>query len=195
MSASTFSTRAKTAADLFVEMLPGLRRRLWSAFAGFRAEQREDALQEALASCFVALAGLWERNRCHVAAPGPLARYAVARWFDGRRIGSPVNNKDVATAYGRRRHGISVMSLGDCQTVVREACLVDARTPVPEMVAFRLDFPNWLRQLPLRNRLVAMALGHGESTQDVARKHRLSCGRVSQLRSELRNSWEEFHGE
>ena len=86
------------------------------------------------------------------------------------------------------------MGLGDCQTAVQEACLVDVRAPVPEQAAFRIDFPKWLRQLSLRNRLVALALGRGESTQDVARQHCLSCGRVSQLRGELRRSWDEFHG-
>ena len=106
-----------------------------------------------------------------------------------------MNSQDVATAYGRRRHGISVMSLGDCQTAIQEACFVDVRAPVPEQAAFRIDFPKWLRQLSLRNRLVAMALGRGESTQDVARQHRLSTSRVSQLRAELRHSWDQFHGE
>jgi len=195
MSASSVANKTTTAAEAFVEMLPRLRRRLWQAFTTFRAEQREDALQETLANCFVTLVRLWERNCAHLAAPGPLARYAIARWFDGRRVGSPMNSGDVATAYGRRRHGTGVLSLGDCEDVVLEACLVDGRSPVPEQAAFRIDFPRWLRQLSPRNRLVTLALGRGESTLDVARRYHLSSGRVSQLRSELRESWAEFHGE
>ena len=195
MSATTLSPHAQSAAGAFVEMLPRLRRRLRRAFTSFRVEQREDAIQEALAHCFLAVASLWKRNRAHLAAPGPLARYAVGRWFDGRRLGSAANSADVTTAYGKRRHGTCVVSLAECQEIVLEACLVDSRTPVAEQAAFRIDFPSWLCRLPPRNRLVAVALGRGESTQHVAREHRLTSGRISQLRGELRESWREFHGE
>jgi len=194
---STFSPlpHAATAGDAFVQMLPGLRRRLRPAFAGFQPEQREDAIQEALANCFTALARLWERNRRHLAAPAALARYAIAQWFDGRRIGSSMNGQDVSSPYGQRRHGLSVASLGDFDAVTQQTVMADRRSPVPEQAAFRIDFPEWLRQLPPRKRQVALALARGESSRNVALLSGLSCARVCGLRQELCQSWREFHGE
>jgi hypothetical protein len=194
MSLSSFPSHA-TVADAFVQMLPGLRRRLWSAFAGFQREQREDALQETLASSFLAFARLWERDRSHLAAPRALAGYAIKRWFDGRRVGCSMNCKDVTSPYARRLHSLRVVNLGDCEAVVREIAFADLRSPVPSIVALRVDFPEWLRQLTPRNREVALALARGQSTREVAQTSGLSCARVSQLRRELHNSWREFHGE
>jgi hypothetical protein len=74
--------------------------------------------------------------------------------------------------------------------------LVDnTRTPVDEQVAFRLDFPAWLNTLSDRDRRVVEDLMQGERTLDVARKHGLSPGRISQLRREFLEGWRRFCGE
>jgi hypothetical protein len=70
-----------------------------------------------------------------------------------------------------------------------------SRTPVPDQVAFRCDFPAWLDRLPRRNRRIAEALSLGHTTGDVAKRFRVSPGRISQLRREMHKSWYEFHGE
>jgi hypothetical protein len=57
------------------------------------------------------------------------------------------------------------------------------------------DFGDWLKSLPRRNRRIAETLALGHRTQDVARKYRVSNGRVSQLRRELAASWRKFVGE
>ena len=67
------------------------------------------------------------------------------------------------------------------------------KEPVPDQAAFRCDFPAWLATHSLRNRRIAEALAVGHSTSEVARRFRVSAGRVSQLRGELRASWLEFH--
>jgi DNA-binding CsgD family transcriptional regulator len=46
-----------------------------------------------------------------------------------------------------------------------------------------------------RNRRIAKTLATGERTDRVARKFKLSKGRISQIRGELRRSWGHFHGE
>lgn len=76
-----------------------------------------------------------------------------------------------------------------------EAVVEDHRTPVPEQVAFRCDFPAWLETLPRRNRPIAEALAVGHTTSAVARRFKVSPGLVFQLRDELRQSWLAFHGE
>ena len=62
-------------------------------------------------------------------------------------------------------------------------------------MAFRCDFPAWLGTLSPRNRRIAQFLALGNRTQDVARKFKVSEGRVSQLRREMAESWKAFVGE
>ena len=76
-----------------------------------------------------------------------------------------------------------------------EAVVEDDRTPIPDQVAFRCDFPVWLKRLSRRNRRIAEALAVGHTTGDVARRFKVSPGRISQLRRLLQQSWQEFQGE
>jgi DNA-binding NarL/FixJ family response regulator len=62
-----------------------------------------------------------------------------------------------------------------------------------EIAAARIDVAAWLRSLAPRNRRIAKTLAMGETTTDVAQKFHLSRPRVSQLRDELKSSWEKFH--
>jgi len=52
-----------------------------------------------------------------------------------------------------------------------------------------------LDSLSSRDRRIAEELATGETTGAVAFKFRVSAGRVSQLRRELKQSWDEFHGQ
>jgi hypothetical protein len=71
----------------------------------------------------------------------------------------------------------------------------DTRTPVPDQASFRIDFPAWLSGLGSRRRAVAESLAASYSTAEVAQEHGISPGRVSQLRRELQEAWEQFHGQ
>jgi len=74
--------------------------------------------------------------------------------------------------------------------------VVDTRlAPVPDIVAFRCDFPAWLNTLSRRDRRIAEFLSLGNRTTDVAKRFNVSAGRVSQLRRELAESWKNFRGE
>lgn len=75
--------------------------------------------------------------------------------------------------------------------------LVENRKTTPgDLAAFRVDFGEWLRtRLPHRERRIAEELAMGEQTGVVAKRHGISPGRVSQLRRELFDSWQEFTGE
>jgi hypothetical protein len=65
-------------------------------------------------------------------------------------------------------------------------------TPVPDQVAFRLDFPRWRRRRTRRDRRIIRELMLGERARDVARKHGLSAARISQKRRELLKDWRRF---
>jgi len=71
----------------------------------------------------------------------------------------------------------------------------NTRSPVPDQVAFRLDFPAWVNTLSDRDRRVVGDLMAGERTLDVAAKYGLSPARVSQLRREFMEGWARFCGE
>ena len=186
------------AAEAFLVMLPRLTAYLTFAFGRFQPEQQEDALQEAQASAFVAFARLCEQGRSQFGVPRSLARYAIAHWFAGRRVGSPLKGSDVLSAYAQRRHPIIVEQLDhqrNSDDAWRASLVADRQTPIPEQVWFRIDFPVWLAQLSTRNRQIAMALAQGDTAREVSQRFAVSPGRVSQLRREFRESWRQFHDE
>ena len=74
--------------------------------------------------------------------------------------------------------------------------LVEDRHVGPaEVAATRMDFRAWLRRLPRRLRKIAQVLATGETTSAVAKRFQLSAGRVSQIRTQLKQAWEQFQGQ
>jgi hypothetical protein len=63
------------------------------------------------------------------------------------------------------------------------------------VAAGRIDFGNWLQVLTARLRRIAKVLATGESTTRAAKRFSVSPGRISQIRQELKQSWETFQGE
>jgi hypothetical protein len=63
---------------------------------------------------------------------------------------------------------------------------------VPEQVSFRIDFPAWRLTPSDRDRRLIDDLMLGERTLDVADKHGLTAGRVSQLRRDFKQDWDRF---
>lgn len=59
-----------------------------------------------------------------------------------------------------------------------------------EIACFWLTFLPWLESLSALKRQVALALILGDQANAVAKQHRLSVGRVSQIRRELKEHWE-----
>ena len=121
----------------------------------------------------------------------------MAQVCEGRRVGGHLSSRDTLSAYAQRRQGFFVERLdhfdetsGEWQEVLVE----DRRASPADLAAIRLDFASWLRRLPTRGRRIALSLAAGNTTAAVARKFRLSPGRISQLRSWLRTNWEEFQG-
>jgi DNA-binding NarL/FixJ family response regulator len=123
--------------------------------------------------------------------------FAVAQWHDGRRVGTPLNGRDVTSVYARRRHGHRVLSLegAEADDVAQQAILGGRRVSVPDAAAFRIDFPAFLAQLTPRRRQIALSLAQGEAPSAVAVAFGISRCRVSQLRCELHAAWQAFHGE
>ena len=182
----------------FLELLPTIRAAAQYAFRGWDPEAREDAVAEVIAGCFVAFAQLAAQGKLAVAFATPLTRFAIKQFRVGRRVGSRFRVKDVLSpaAQHRRRFEVERLEAFDPTTDEWvEAIVDDTLTPVPDQAAFRCDFPVWLAAQSRRSRRIAAALALGHTTADVAKRFRVSPGRVSQLRRELQSSWQMFHGE
>jgi len=184
--------------DRFVALLPVILNYVAPAFRTLGPEARAEAIQEAVANAYVAYARLVERGREKLAFATVLARFAVAQVWAGRQVGGRLNIRDISSVYAQRRKQFKLERLDRYdpdEGCWREAVVEDRRTPVPDQVSFRIDFPAWLNSLPRRERKIAEALSKGERTTDLARRFGLSLARISQMRREFLESWNRFHGE
>jgi DNA-binding NarL/FixJ family response regulator len=144
-----------------------------------------------------------------LATPMPVSR--MPAWWSGAKRGwhsqrcwpstlwprfVPVARSEGSYAQYRKRFSMGRLDRYDpVEGCWREAVVEDYRTPVADQAWFRIDFPAWLKTLPRRDRKIAKALAEGHRTTDVARRFGLSMARISQLRRELYDSWQQFHSE
>lgn len=183
----------------FLAMLPAIVKQVHFAFRYRGPEARAEALQNCIANAMIAYARLYELGKVALAYPSALGRYAISQTKDFRVVGGHLAIKDVLSAYCQAKKGVVVERLDQFdeeENEWQEAVVQDTRTaPVPDIVAFRCDFTDWLASLSRRDRRIAESLAIGNRTSDVARRFKVSAGRVSQLRRELADSWLEFVGE
>ena len=91
----------------FLVMLPLIETHARLVFRRLDPEARDDAVQEVIANAFVAFARLVELQKVDVAYPSALARFAVAQFRDGRRVGNRMNVRDVLSPYAQKRRRIA----------------------------------------------------------------------------------------
>ena len=176
----------------FLAMLPAIRRQLKVAFRGLDPEARAEAIQEGVCNAMLAYLRLHERGEVEKAYPTPLAQYAARQIRDGRKVGGKLNVKDVSSRYCQRLKHVVLERLDkwDKEEGWLEIVVEDKNATPADVARVRLDFAAWLKTLPRRDRKVALELARGDRTREVAHRYDLSDGRISQLRSELRLSWE-----
>jgi hypothetical protein len=182
----------------FMALLPDIRRQVRFAFRRLVGERRDDAVQEAIANALVAYVRLYELGKTDVAYATPLATYAVKQVCDGRQVGCPLNSHDVLSLYAQRRQGFTVSRLdrpSEANDSWKEILVEDPNCTPAELAASRIDFDSWIRRLPRHKRRIASTLAKGETISEAARKFKVTPGRVSQVRRELAESWNEFQGE
>jgi hypothetical protein len=176
----------------FANMLPEIQSWLRLAFCRLKREAREEATAEAVAHCLLAYARLHEQGRIHVATPSSLAWYASRQVRCGRPAVGRMNGREPLSRYAR------VVKRMECDRHSSnwiETIAIDKRAPVLEQVAAKLDVAAWFGTLTHRMKQIAKDLALGSTTSEVARKHCLSAGRISQLRRWLEQSWVSFQEE
>jgi hypothetical protein len=176
----------------FVTMLPEIQQRLRRAFRHLDAEAREDAAEEAVIHSLLSYARLHDQGRAEAATASTLAWYAALAVKRGRPAGGHMNGKEPLSRYAQVGNGIQIeQRYGNWLELLVE----DKRASVPDQVAAKMDVGAWFATLTQRMRQIAKDLALGCSTSEVAGKHGLSPGRISQLRRTLEESWSTFQGE
>jgi hypothetical protein len=179
----------------FLKLLPAIQQYAERTFRHLPSEAREEAVQEVTANALVAYARLAVTGKLALAYPTVLARYAAAQFRAGRRVGSRINNSDVLSASAQRNGGFALERLDqfdETEGLWKERLIEDRRATPAELAITRLDFAEWLDTLPIQKRRIAEVLATGEGTQATARHFRLTPGRISQIREELRCAWDHF---
>jgi hypothetical protein len=181
----------------FLEILPKIELHARWSFRHVRCRQtQEDYISETTAICWKWFLRLVEQGKDPTQFPTILAGYATRAVRSGRRTCGQENSKDVLSRIAQGRYSFVVSKFPDRSTLESNplgAALVDnTQSPIPEQVHFRLDFPSWLRSLNRKRRRISKAMILGHRTLDLAARFRISPGRISQLRRELRHSWRQF---
>jgi len=195
----------------FLALLPRIRTHGRVFFRDLKCrDKRADAIAEMVALSWRWFVRLVEKGKDPAAFPSILATYAAMAVRSGRRLARMEKTKDVLSLRAQQLHDFQVESLPQStrasfehlyssphgqqrQDAFEERLRDNTVTPVPDQVSFRLDFPAWLKTRSERDRRVVQDLMAGERTQDVAARHGLTAGRVSQLRRDFMEDWLRFY--
>ena len=161
--------------------------------------RKEEYLAEMTALCWRWLVRLARQGKDATQFVSALATFAARQVWSGRRLCGQEQSKDAMSGRAQRRHRFSVSDLPQQSTLngnpLEEALRDTTQSSPDELAAFRVDFPQWLDRLGERNRALALDAALGNRTDELAEDYGISCGRISQLRRQLHDSWQRFHGE
>lgn len=203
MIAPAKSVRRETAPPAwhtkFVEMMPIIENHARIAFRYCRdREARQEAIEETLCNACVACSRLFQQGKADLAYPTVLACYGVAQVKAGRKVGCRLNVNDITSDYCQRRKNVTIERLDTYdmdEDAWHEIVLEDKHAGPAETAAARIDVGEWFRRMRPRQRRIAQSLAVGERTTDVAKRFKVSPGRIAQLRAESREVWLAFQGE
>jgi hypothetical protein len=184
----------------FLTILPRIELHAQISFRHLRCPgKKEDAIAEVIAVAWKWFLRAIAKGKDVDAFVGALAAYAARHVRGGRRVWGKGRRNDVLSPACQQRHGFAVGRLAEVDTLssnpLSDALADNTRSPVADQVSFRIDFPNWLASLGVRNRRIAEEMALGHRTLDLAARHGATPGRISQLRREFRDGWRRFCGE
>jgi hypothetical protein len=197
----------------FLAILPRIETHAKIRFRYLRCPgRRDDAIAEVVAVCWKWFLRLDEQGKDIDEFVMAFADYAVRHVRSGRRLCGQVKSRDVCSPTAQRRHAFEVESLDGCtrrdfgalyadpqgqnyQDAYEDRLKDNTTTPVPDQVMFRIEFPLWLSRLGRRNREIAEDMTLELGTFELADKHKVSPGRISQLRREFHTDWQLFCGD
>jgi RNA polymerase sigma factor (sigma-70 family) len=183
-----------------MSVLPTVKTHAKIQFRRLPAEQREDAIQEAIAAACVSYQRLAAQGRLHAARPGTIASFATKHVRSCRHVGGHQDAaKDPMSGVAQARHRFTTRSIDLYDNEAgewRQIAIADHRNdPIADTAAFRIDYARWLKSLTRRDRRIIAAFTSGETTKAVAGRFGISPGRVSQLRRKYEHLWHIYQGE
>jgi hypothetical protein len=199
MTANCYPPSLASLQAAFLAILPRIELHGRICFRTKSWQDRQEAVAEMTALCWKWFLRLAEQGKDATRFASVLATFAARAVYSGRSLARSSNAKDVLSRSAQRRHGFAVGRLPDISTLngnpLFDALHDNTRSPVPDQVAFRFDFPAWLASLGSRNRSIAQDMAQGLCTGELADAYGLSPARVSQLRREFHDDWQIFCGE
>jgi hypothetical protein len=197
----------------FLLLVPRIEMHARIFFRGIKCPvKKEDKVQECVALAWKWFLSLSARGKDVFAFPMAFAAMVARAVKCGRKLCGQERAKDVLSPIAQQRHNFNVEVLPTSTRSPHENFYADPHgqelmeafeerlrdntlTPVPEQVAFRIDFPAWLRTLTPRERRIIRAMTRNERTTDISKEFEVSPGRISQMRQEFHDDWLRFHGE
>jgi hypothetical protein len=197
----------------FLRLLPKVQLHAEFAFRHVRCEQtRADLVAETVGLAWYRFLALARRGADAGAFVTTFAYRCSQGVKNGRRLHGAGAGRDVLSHLAQRRHGFAVERLPPStaapqegrygavhgqrrQDAWEERLRDNTQTPIPEQVAFRLDFPAWLDTLTPRERRLVGEMANNERTLDLSQRFDVSPARISQLRRELHAGWRRFLGD
>jgi hypothetical protein len=186
-----------TLRSLFVSVLPRIENHARVYFRHTRCwHRKEDRVRETIAVCWKWFLRLFERGKDPTQFISAMASLAARHVHGGRRLCTQDKAGDAMSPAAQQKHGFLICKLPD-QSTLTENPLSDAlqdntQTEVPEQVSFRIDFPAWLDTHSDRNRSLIKEMMLSRGTNELARRFRLTPGRVSQMRQQFEEDWALF---
>ena len=170
--------------DYFLQNLPDMQQLAHSHFRHLDPDKRQEAIQNTLGLAWKFLYVLFQQGRLHhPKAWNGVLWYAIQQTKCGRKPQGKARARDAFECHQRGRVKFELVDLHD---------LIGRKTPVIDQVIFRMDVPRFFSTLTPRQQMLAYDLASGERTKDVAQKHGVTPGAISQFRRRFKTLYEEF---
>lgn len=160
----------------FVAYIPDMQAIASWSFRHLDPEKREEAVQNVVTLAWKFAHVLFRQGR--IDNPGILKSvltYAIRQTRSGRTVQGKSSRKS-KDALDYRDRGRVTFEQTDLTGFIGRA------TPVPDQVSFRVDVPAFLSTLKRHQQALAADLAVGGTTTEVAKKHGVTPGAVSQFR-------------
>jgi hypothetical protein len=189
----------------FMALVPRIEAHARCRFRGIPCpNKREDRVAETVALAWCWFLSLYRRGKDPAQFPGTFAALAARAVASGRRLAGMEKAKDVMSSRARfrgviverlpssTRSSVEVLAMPrgqKLQDALEERLRDNTFTPVPDQVAFRIDWLAFFATLTDRDRKLADFLAEGHSGNAAAVRFGVSAARVTQLRKHWRRNW------
>jgi hypothetical protein len=166
------------------------------------ALEREEFVAEAVAAAFLIYDSALKRGTAKRVTPSTLANYAVLHVKNSRHAGGQkVASRDVLSKRAQGLYGFRVSCESDFHAYSRNSNLdlnsrelrlddyADSRTPVPDQVAFRMDWSAFLNQNTARTRAAIGLLAAGYSRKEVSEYLGVTPAAITQRMARVEKDW------